>query len=393
MNFTSSSKIIIACLYFGVLLSCESQKEKQTAQFQLEITDSVKIAYPGLLNLMDIRPANERILLHDFQRGLILMTDFNGDILLELDKSGDQKGSYGNYLWSPASVDNNDHISLVSFNGFFEFDAKGNLVENRPFEETLPSFSGRASADSEIIEHEGLFYQKGLVAWGKYNKTDDEYYEQFQLLVKFDPDKGTAERIINLEPESLFRTTGRAYEIPEMLPSFCILDDELLVIAGTDPYLNIYEATSPHRLLERKRIEFEDYHAGEGKERAIADPKSIAFDESAGRTHTLKTYNNFLLATYFPGYGPPDRDAYNSIQNGDDYRVFKESIEGKYASKLLIMDHQGNALQSLDIPERLDHRQFLVRDGELWWFSRMNMSEEEDFVTVYRVELTEENTN
>jgi hypothetical protein len=95
------------------------------------------------------------------------------------------------------------------------------------------------------MKHNGILFQKGLVAWGEYNKTQVEYYDQFQLLVKFDPEKGSAERIINLEESSPFRSSGRSYEISEMYPCFTILDDKLLVIAGTDPHLNVYDIKSP----------------------------------------------------------------------------------------------------------------------------------------------------
>ncbi|MEX2592290.1 MAG: hypothetical protein WD426_05920 [Anditalea sp.] len=129
---------------------------------------------------------------------------------------------------------------------------------------------------------------------------------------------------------------------------------------------------------------------GQGKERAKADPLSIDYDESAGRTHTLKVLGNFLLATYSPGYNTADRETLQKVRGGEEYQAFKQKIEGKYHPRLLVMDHQGNALQHLDIPQTLNHRQFLVRDGELWWLSRMNMNEEEDFVKVYRVEIKED---
>ncbi|MBD3627568.1 hypothetical protein [Cyclobacterium sp.] len=372
-----------------VALSCQQEVKQDSPALSLVITDSIRVEYPGLLDLMDLDPVRERVLLHDPQRGVMLLTDFEGNHLLNLDKRGDEKGSYGRFLWSTAKIQADDHISLVSHMGFFEFDAQGELANHRKFQEDVPFFAGRAAADSELMEHEGIFYQKGLVARGEYNKTDDAYYDQFQLLVKFDPEKGTAKRIIHLEEDSPFRTTGKAFEIPEMNPSFTIHDDKLLVIAGTDPHLNIYDIKPPHQLLERKPIAYPNYNTGEGIERARADPNSIDSDRSAGRTYSLKVFQNFLLASYHPGYDVADRERYWEISSPDEYSTFNKSIEGKYLPALLVMDLQGEAKQRLPIPESLDHRQFLVREGELWWLSRLNAEKEEDFIQIYKVEITE----
>ncbi|WP_339715387.1 hypothetical protein [Cyclobacterium amurskyense] len=315
----------------------------------------------------------ERLLLHDRQRGITIMTDFNGNPLLNMDKGGDQKDSYGRFLWSSANIKENEHISLVSQKGFFEFDSKGNLAKHKPFEEEVPFFAGRAAADSELMKHHGILFQKGLVAWDEYNKTQDEYYDQFQLLVKFDPEKGTAERIINLEENSPFRNSRRSYEISEMNPCFTIFEDKLFVIAGTDPHLNVYDIHSPHQLLDRKHIDYPNYTMGEGEDRGKADPKSIAFDMSAGRTYTLKAYKDYLIASYNPGYDSKDKEKYK--------------MEAKYPNALLLMNHQGETIQSLALPDKLDHRQFLVRDGELWWLSKLNTEKEEDFIQIYKVKI------
>lgn len=223
---SSQNPILLFIGAFSLIaFSCQNQQKESPEHLSVEITDSIRVDYAGLLNLMDVQPSQERILLYDPQRGTILMTDFNGKQLLTLDKRGDQKDSYGRYLWSTAKIKEDDHISLVSHKGFFEFDAEGNLVKQQPFQDEVPFFAGPAAADSELLEHEGILLQKGLVARGEYNKTQDEYYDQFQLIVKFDPEKGSAERIVNLEETSPFRTTGRAYEISEMNPCFAILDD------------------------------------------------------------------------------------------------------------------------------------------------------------------------
>ncbi len=52
-----------------------------------------------------------------------------------------------------------------------------------------------------------------------------------------------------------------------------------------------------------------------------------------------------------------------------------------------VMDFEGNSLADFQLPEKLDYRQFLVRDKKMWFLSRFNQDEEEDFVKIYQVEL------
>jgi len=172
-----------------------------------------------------------------------------------------------------------------------------------------------------------------------------------------------------------------------MNPCFAILDDKLLVIAGTDPHLNVYDIKTPHQLLDRKPIAYPNYQMGDGEDRALADPKSIAYDESAGRTHSLKVYKDYLITTYSPGYDVADKEKYKTFMAREDYKVFKEKIAGKYPPAIMVMDHQGEAIQSISLPDNLDHRQFLVCDGALWWLSKFNSEIEEDFVQIYKVEI------
>ena len=159
LNFVFVSITILSL----VLFSCEQEKAV-TTKLSLAITDSIRIDYLGLLDFMDIQPKSERILFHDRQRGIILMTDFKGNQLLKMEKGGDQKDSYGGFLYSAAKIKESDHISLVSQNGFFEYDAKGNLISHQAFSEDPPLLAGRAAADTEFMEHNGLLFQKGLVA-------------------------------------------------------------------------------------------------------------------------------------------------------------------------------------------------------------------------------------
>lgn len=52
---------------------------------------------------------------------------------------------------------------------------------------------------------------------------------------------------------------------------------------------------------------------------------------------------------------------------------------------------EGKRLTDLEIPNKLDYRQLLYKDGELWFLSRFNKDREEDFVNLCKVRLSVEN--
>jgi hypothetical protein len=159
------------------------------------------------------------------------------------------------------------------------------------------------------------------------------------------------------------------------------------VIVAKDPHLNIYHLDDPETLIKRVALNYQEFHVGEGKPLETMDPKAISPDMTIGKTYTLKNLGDFLLATYFPGIDREDRERYDQISRGEAYRDFFERMREKYPYRLHIADTEGNKLADMEIPKKLDYRQFLVRDGKLWFLSRFNQETEEDFVKVYQVGL------
>lgn len=103
---------------FGLFLCCARPSPSESpAPFELWIEDSIQVNYEGLLDLMDIDPTRQRVLLHDPQRGIILLTDFSGTHLEIMEKRGDNRDSYGMYPWTPAKFLENGNFFLIGFNG------------------------------------------------------------------------------------------------------------------------------------------------------------------------------------------------------------------------------------------------------------------------------------
>jgi hypothetical protein len=370
-----------------ILLACNAPKEQDVdISFSLIIKDSIQVNYVGMLDLMDIAPSQERILFHNTQNGVILMTDFEGNHLEEMEKRGDSKDSYGSYPWLPARFLENGNFYMIGLKGYMEFSPTGEIVEQVPYQPSgVPNLGGRAAADNEFAVHGDIVLIRAITPWGEFTKAEPEYYDNFLQLAKISPQKGAFERFLHLEPESLLKN-GRAYDVTEMSPSFAVHANRLYLISGTDPHLNIYDINEDFKRVDRKPIAYPSYNPGEGKEPSKADVRGISLDRAAGRTHVLKTYGDYLIATYFPGFDFSDREEYKNLTN-ESYNSFFDKIDGKYPIRMHIMDLEGNSLADINLPEQLDYRQFLIRDEKMWFLSKFNQEVEEDFVKIYQVEL------
>ncbi|HSI75249.1 MAG TPA: hypothetical protein VK957_05130 [Lunatimonas sp.] len=373
-----------------ILLACNAPNEDAAdSSFSLLVKDSIQVDYVGMLDLMDIAPSQGRILFHNMQNGVILLTDFEGNHLSEMEKRGDSKDSYGPYPWLPARFLENGNFFMIGLKGYMEFYPSGELAKQIPYHSSdVPNLGGRAAADNEFVMHEDFVLIRAIIPRGEFTKVEPEYYENFLQLAKISPQKGEFERFLNIENESLFKN-GSAYDVTEMMPTFTTHENRLYLISGTDPHLNIYDINEEFKRVDRKPIAYPNYNPGEGKEPAKADVRGISLDRAAGKTHVLKTYGDYLIATYFAGFDFSDREEYKNLTN-ETYSAFFEKIEGKYPIRMHVMDLEGNSLADFELPKQLDYRQFLVRDEKIWFLSKFNQEEEEDFVKIYQVELVVE---
>ncbi|WP_209331461.1 hypothetical protein [Lunatimonas salinarum] len=364
-------------------------KERAPLLARLQMEDSIRVNYEGILDLMDIDPTRNRILLHDPQRGVILLTDFSGTHLETMEKRGDSRDSYGSFPWTPAKFLENGHFFLIGVKGYQEFEPNGRLMRAVPFaSKEIPSFSGRAAADNPVARLGSEYIIRGITAWGEFTKAEPAYYDNFQLLARINPKLGTVERFLHLAQESLFKN-GRAYDVTEMMPSFALHGDTLYVTVGTDPNLYIYRMNTDVEPITTRKMEHTSFNPGQGKAPAEADVKAIAVDWSAGRTRSLTLMDTLLLACYHPGFDPVDRERYLNLDR--DYSEFMAEMEAKYPNRLLVMNLEGKRLADIAIPPQLDYRQLLYKDGKLWFLSRFNKDREEDFVQLYKVRLHLEN--
>lgn len=383
------SNFYFFCIVIAVFFGCESPNTNSTLEnsdLALATVDSIRVDYIGTLNLMDVNPEFEMVLLFDPQKMQFISADFDGNILAQFSKERDAPDGFGFYPMAAGKFNASKNIQIVSASGIFEYDIAGNLLNSTkvPRDEIKP-FSGRADAKMEVHFVNDKILLAGLVARGEYNKTQPEFYDTFLQLVWADPETGNYEQFLNLDPESIFQN-NRSHEPSTLSTSFDVVDDQLLVISGIDPFLNSYKLDSPYTRVKRIPLELKDYRLNQGEDPKKADPRMITYDPSFGIIHKLVRVGNKLVLTYETGYSEQDALSYHENKSDAEREEFDVHIAEKYKLRYQILDLDGKLLTDSEIPGGLSNM-FVSRGGELWFLGKTNPELEEDFYKLYEVRI------
>lgn len=385
MKHTPALIILLAFSFFA----CEtptSSSVTENPDLNLGITDSIRVDYIGKLNLMDVNPEFNMILFFDQQNMKFVSTDFEGKTLGEFSKDRDAPDGFGFYPMAAGRFNENKNIQVVSMLGIYEYDLAGNLLSSKriPRDQALP-FSGRADAKREIQFVNDKILLSGSIARGDYNKTQPEFYDTYLQLVWADPKTGAFEQFLSLDSASIFQN-NMSHEPTTLSTSFEVVNDQLYVITGIDPFLNIYEIKPPYSKLKRIPLELTDYNLNTGEDPKKADPRAISYDPSFGIIQKLVKVGDKLVITYDTGYS--EEDALRSRENmsQSEWEEFYSRMKEKYKIRYQILDLNGKLLTDSVMPDELSDL-YVGRNGALWFLGKPNTEVEEDFYTIYKVEI------
>ncbi|WP_194775172.1 hypothetical protein [Pararhodonellum marinum] len=376
------------CLVLMIVLSCgtkPSEKMDSDGKLELEVLDSVRFEYLGQLHLMDVNPEIGKVLFFDQQTRDFLVSDFEGNQLAKFNKTGDAPDSFGSFPLTAGKFIDGSSFRILSYLGAFTYDFEGNLIHAMRYPEPV-YFPGRASAESEFFEVENKFHTVGIVPRGEYPNNIPAYYDNFELLAKIDAENGEVERVIKLEEESVFKN-GNGHDVSDMIPLIQIRDEKIWMIVGKDLFLNVYDLNPPHALLQKTALPVQEFDQNPGLPMKEMDPLAIRPDMTFGRIKNMKVTDKHVIISYFRGLDELDREEFKALKTFQESQIFLESKKDKYPDHLLVLNKEGEKLTDFEIPSQLHNQQFLFREGFLWFLSRLNLEEEEDFWTVYKVDL------
>ncbi|MCH7398847.1 hypothetical protein MM236_12655 [Belliella sp. DSM 107340] len=369
-----------------LVFSC-SEKSKENNVNAEELTlikeDSLQISYFGILNLMDVHPESKKILLFDQQTRSLIVSDFDGTSPTEIINESDSPASYGSFpLGAGKFSEDGKSFTVISNQGVYTYDLEGNLINGGKHQEAeMPAFSGRASADQEFywVGDRIITPTGGRTAFDRNTK---EFYENYLSLAWFDTLDRKVDLFMNLDEQSVFRN-GKAHDLSHIKSLVTVDKNRIYYIQGIEPALNIHQIESPYEKIKRVNLEIDDYTFNQGEDFEKADPRMISPDMFSGRIENLKVLENNILISFSPGVPELDQDKYDNL----GWQTIMAKMKKDYRYRMLIMDLEGRKLKDLPIPYEYNARQWLVRDGFIWFLGEINLEEEEDFVKVYKVKL------
>lgn len=380
-----------AALYFiSVLFLCScSEKGNQSNEnpdnLVLTKVDSIQVPYLGLLNLMDVHPESGKVLLFNQRASLLILGDFDGNEPQELTLSGDAPENYGSFpLGAGKFSEDGKSFTILSNKGVYTYDLKGNLINGGKHRiDDSPSFNSSASANMEFYWVDDKILTIGT-NWGDHPRNTTEFYEEYVSLAWFDTLERNIERFMHLDETSFFRN-GKAHDIAFLTPKMAADEEQLYFIQGIEPALNIHSIHEPNEKINRIPLQIADYNFNQGQDFAEVNPRVIDPDIFSGNFENLKVTDEYILVSFFSGVPELDQDKYENM----GWQELLPKLAVDYPKRMLVLDKEGNKLKEIIIPAEFNTRQWLVRDGYLWFLATVNLEEEEDFVKIYKVKLGE----
>jgi hypothetical protein len=369
-----------------LIFACSEKSKLQSVHpgdIQFIKVDSIQIPYLGLLNLMDVHLSTGQLLFYNQQKGQLVLGNMKGEMIREFSKQGDVPDSYGFFpLGAGKFSSDGKTFTIISNQGVYTYDMDGNLrIGGRHKISKLPAFSGRASSDMEFFWVGDRILTVGA-GRGEHPRNTTEFYENYQSLAWFDTLERQVEQFMKLDENSVFRN-GMAHDISHLTPKMAVAHDRIYFVQGIEPALNIHSLNPPYEKVRRVEFGIADYSFNQGEDFKKADPRIINPDMYSGRIENLKVTDQYVLVSFFPGIPEHEQAKYENLA----WVEFSDKSRKDYNPRMLVMDLDGNLLTELEIPLQFSERQWLYRDGYLWFLAPVNLEEEEDFVKVYKVKL------
>jgi hypothetical protein len=379
-------------ILFIFFLSCNSKNQDseviETASVQksisLEKLDSIQIDYLGNPTVHDIDPKSGTVLFMDHKEFSedIFIADFEGNILSSFSKFGDVLDTYG-ALMSTIKITGSGSFLVYGYKGFFTYDFDGKLLSLVKYDDfQVPN--ERMTAMGFGMEN---LTDKLLYLNFEPRPSEVRQYKDLKLLSIIDPVGGKRNPIIGFPENSVF-LNGNYFFSPCWFPVFTHDEDHIYVAFGLEPVIHVYEAKEPYSLKSSILLDLPDYNYSKGTE----DPNDFRFISmifSSGRIDNIKKIDGKYIVAYFPGYNATDTETNFENKSPEEANIFREKMLKKYPKRIAILDSLGNVINDF-VPDGLEPRSMLLRNGELWMMEKPDEEEEKDYFRLFRVGLKKE---
>jgi hypothetical protein len=385
-------RYLVFFILFIFFLSCNSRNQDseviETASPQKSISlvklDSIQIEYLGNPTVHDIDPRSGTVIFMDHKEFSedIFIADFEGNILSSFSKFGDMPDTYG-ALMSTIKITGSGSFLVYGYKGFFTYDFDGKLLSLVKYDDfQVPN--ERMTAMGFGMEN---LTDKLLYLNFEPRPSEVHQYKDLKLLSIIDPVGGKRNGIIGF-PENSGFLNGNYFFSPTWFPVFTVDKEHIYVAFGLEPVIHVYEAKEPYSLKSSIPLNLRDYNYSKGTE----DPNDFRFISmlfSSGRIDNIKKIDGVFVVAYFQGYNETDTETNFENKSPVEASIFREKMMEKYPKRIAILDSFGNVINDF-VPQGLEPRSMLLRNGELWMMEKPDEEEEKDYFRLFKVGLKTE---
>ena len=372
------------------LISCKpSTEEKTDSIWSLVLVDSLQVEHLGEMMLLDISPNHELFLTADYPKETYYLIDKEGEILSEINKSGDRPDSFG-YAFSNMSFWDDNTIFVIGSKGLKWYDIEGSETKFVPLnpDYKLKGILRNTGGGPILLQDQGntkILYRGGAV---KGKRTEPGYLEKIRGGTLIDPETFDLEHVFPLEKDSRF-FDGKFYDDGDLYSRLVLGKEFIYVTYDANPILYAYEKTYPHKLSFKKELKLINVNLSEGIPTEYVD-WDLFVETSKGGIRSLQADNKYVYLMYFEGL-PKERIAeIDQLYDIDENKAQaeEEAEVSKREKRMKIFTLEGEELTDIKLPVFLDsYWGFIARDGFLYFNKAANSEIEEDFYTLYKVQL------
>ncbi|PZX50198.1 hypothetical protein [Algoriphagus chordae] len=395
MNTISKTFLSISLI---TVISCSENKKQEISsdvEYSLEIIDSLDLQMLGDPLITSVSESGESFLFYDFASTDIVLTDSDGNIQSQFNKSEDTPDSYEFMVEAPGFVDE-DKIAVVGMAGIFLYDKEGNMIKKIDHPETLGG-GGFMAFPGKSVETAKLNGQTYLVTRSVRTRDtypgEQKYYDTYKHLELVDIAQESSIEIVPFEQNSRF-LDGMGYYESDFWPAVETKDNKLYVSLAGEPTLYRYSLSPEGASLDTViQLTIPGFAGIEGTPRAEFAEGTVMLNGSTSSIQNIHILGDKLIVNYYGGISAENNAelsklyAANKMEEADEL-YFK--LDSQVSRGVLVFDLKSMALLgNLPLPSNANLESFASGGGYLWMQKNRSDEVEEDFLRVYKVKLTE----
>jgi len=372
-----------------------SEKAGGSGNYTFQIVDSLVVEYLGTGVLADVSKDGNRFLIFDGQRIAFLITDKEGNILHQFEKSGDIPDSPGN-LFNPPAFYGNDQIAIYASRGYFIFDFDGILVK-KVEDVTSRNMVIRRNYPKAVypitFQNQPAILSPNMDVLVR-NPGKDEYYTENKAVQIVLVETDSIYPYVPFEANSRY-LDGKGYTAMKILPKYSFNENKLSVTYPKESRVYLYDLTTNGFVLDQiLEMAPSVFHVDNGVDRESLDNSSgnsgFSFGSKMGEANvgSIYHYGANVIVEYNPGLPEDLRKAPEMIttSEGSMTLVSPDNIPSNLWQVFVDGEKRTDGFAAPEILGTL-----AVGQGKFMWFTRAyNEDEELDYLIYYKVELIEE---